>query len=136
MSNFISDREKQRRKLVADGTRKMIMDNLSIENADEDSLTMTFSGLYLQITFAPLHPLMVIHLARSLEKSDSPKRNQTINELNLKSVFGSHSINDQVGCYFFRCTQWLDSVMSSRRFFELLERCTEEAVRGYSNLDS
>lgn len=56
------------------------------------------------------------------------------NELNLSCVLGSHAINEQVGCYSYRAVHWMDTELTEERFFEILERCTEEADRGYHKL--
>ena len=59
-----------------------------------------------------------------------------VNELNLKSVLGSHAINESVGCYSYRATQWLDTEISPQRYFEMLNRCVDEADRAYQVLAS
>ena len=110
------------------------MDYLTIEDSDETSLMLGWKDFYLQISFSALHPLMVIYLARSLKKPDTTRRRNALNELNRKSVLGSHAVNDQVGCYSFRMSQWLDSELTEQRLFEMLERCIEEASSGYSKL--
>jgi len=130
----ISAQEKTRRKQIAESARMMILKNLKVEDSDETSLAMNWNGFYLQISFSFLHPLMVIYLARALEKPETAKRGHTLNELNLKSVLGSHAVNNQIGCYSYRAAQWLDSELTKQRFMELLERCTEEAARGYAKL--
>ncbi|MCL2298915.1 MAG: hypothetical protein FWC27_02060 [Firmicutes bacterium] len=91
-------------------------------------------GFYLQISFSELHPLMVLHLARGLEKPGTPKRKARLNDLNLKSVLGSHAINEEVGCFTYRAAHWLEAEITLSRFHEILGRCTEEAQRGYALL--
>jgi len=130
----LSAQEQTRRKTVAQNARRMIMENLTVEDADEKSLVSNWNGFYLQISFSYLHPLMVIYLARSLTKPDTPKRKQTLNELNMKSVLGSHAVNDQIGCYSYRSSHWLDSELTKQRFLEMLDRCAEEAMKGYALL--
>jgi len=49
-------------------------------------------------------------------------------------VLGSHAINEDVGCYSYRATHWLDTELTPERFFEILSRCVDEADRGYFNL--
>jgi hypothetical protein len=134
MDSNISTQEQARRKAIAEHARSMISESLSIEGSDETSLMVNRDGFYLQISFSFLHPLMVIYLAKSMEKPDTPKRRNSLNELNLKSVLGSHAVNDRIGCYSYRASQWLDAELSRQRFFEMLERCTEEAQRGYARL--
>ena len=56
------------------------------------------------------------------------------NELNLRSILGSHAINDEVGCYSYRATHWLDTEMNPQRFYEILDRCVDEADRGFDKL--
>ena len=77
---------------------------------------------------------MVFYLARRLEGHSTQKERRLINELNLRGVLGSYAINDDVGCYSYRSTHWLDTELSKERFLEILGRCTEEAMRGYSQL--
>ena len=58
----------------------------------------------------------------------------TTYEMNLRSVLGSHSVNENFSCYNYRATHWLDAQMTKTRFFEILDRCVDEAVRGYYQL--
>ena len=69
-----------------------------------------------------------------LEQPDSTKKRQMVNQLNLNSVLGSHAINQEVGCYSYRSTHWLDTELTAERFFEMLDRCADEADRGYIRL--
>ena len=62
------------------------------------------------------------------------KQRKLVNELNLKSILGSHAINDEVGCYSYRATHWLDKELDPTRFFEMLSRCIDEADKGYRRL--
>ena len=130
----ISIQEQTRRKAIAAHARRLILDNLTVQDSDETSLLLHHEGFYLQISFSELHPLMVLHLARGLEKPGTPKRKARLNDLNLKSVLGSHAINEEVGCFTYRAAQWLEAEMTLSRFNEILSRCTEEAQRGYALL--
>ena len=126
--------EKKRRKSVSDSTRKMILSQLDIEDQDETSLMTNYRGYYLQISFSELHPLMVFGLAKALTQSKTEKQLQLTNELNLKSILGSHSINYEVGCYSYRATHWLDKELDASRFFEILNRSVDEAEKGFYKL--
>lgn len=126
--------EQLRRKKIVSQTRAMIYAHLQIQEEDSTSLMSSYCGYYLQISFSELHPLMVICLAKAMPYPSSGKQRQMANELNLKSILGSHAINDEVGCYSYRATQWLDNEMEAPRFFEILDRCVDEASRGYHKL--
>lgn len=126
--------EQQRRKDIAEHTRCMILEQMPVDNQDESSLMMGYRNYYLQVSFSPLHPLMVICLARAIRKAHSPKKKELVNELNLRSVLGSHSINQAVGCYSYRATQWLDVELTPQRYFEMLDRCIDEAEHAYQKL--
>lgn len=133
MSQFnLTSREK--RKEIVEHTRKMILEQMVIDDQDDTSLMTGYRNYYLQISFSALHPLMMICLVRSLHHINSQKK-QLVNEWNLKSVLGSHAINDKVGCYAYRATQWLDQDLSPQRYFELLNRCVDEADRAYQNIE-
>ncbi len=135
MPNYdLSITEKKRRKEVSEHTRKMVLSRLDIEEQDETSVMTGYRGYYLQISFSELHPLMVFCLARKLNHTGGAKQLGAINELNLKSILGSHSINKEVGCYSYRATHWLDNKIEVSRFFEILDRCVDEADKGYSRL--
>jgi len=130
----LSGSEQQRRREIAEHTRKMILSQLHIESQDETSMMTDYRDYYLQISFSELHPLMVFCLAKALARPSTQKQRQMTNELNLHSILGSHAINDDVGCYSYRATHWLDTEMDARRFYEILDRCVDEADRGYGKL--
>lgn len=130
----LSGSEQQRRREIAEHTRRMILSQLRIESQDETSLMTDYRDYYLQISFSELHPLMVFCLAKALARPSTQKQRQMTNELNLHSILGSHAINDEVGCYSYRATHWLDTEMDARRFYEILDRCVDEADRGYGKL--
>lgn len=134
MDDCLSQQEQKRRRQLSDQARATIVRALPAEDADDSCVMMGYDGFYLQIAFSPLHPLMVFYLARGLDRPSSQKDRKMVNELNLKSVLGSHALNDEVGCYSYRAAHWLDSELTAERFLEMLERCTEEAKRAYSQL--
>lgn len=134
MENTISTKERARRCELAGQARSLITHTLPIEDADESSVMLGYGGFYLQIAFSELHPLMVFYLARALSKPCTRKDTQIINELNLKSVLGSHAINTEAGCYSYRTVHWIDTELTKARFLEILERGAEEAGRAYVQL--
>lgn len=134
MDDHLSRQEQKRRKELSDQARATIVRALPVEDADDSCVMLGFEGFYLQIAFSPLHPLMVFYLARGLDRPSTQKDRRLINDLNLKSVLGSHALNDEVGCYSYRTAHWLDCELTAERFLEMLERCAEEAKRAYSQL--
>lgn len=130
----LSRAEQARRRMIAEETRQMLFTELEIETSDEMSLMARYRAYYLQISFSELHPLMVLCLAKKLCGSGITQKYLVINELNLKSILGTHALNDAIGCYSYRTTQWLDAKPDIRRFFEILDRCVEEADRGFRRL--
>ena len=131
MPNF-EDRE--HRKALAAKTRSMVVQQLEIEDQDETSVMAAYRGYYLQISFSEIHPMMLICLARVLRRKNSPIIYRQINKLNLHCVLGAHALNEEVGCYSFRASHWLDTELSPQRFHEILARCADEADRGYAKL--
>lgn len=134
MDDHLSRQEQKRRKQLSDQARATIVRTLPVEDADDSCVMAGFNGFYLQIAFSQLHPLMVFYLARGLDRPSTQKDKRLINNLNLKSVLGSHALNDEVGCYSYRTAHWLDCELTAERFLEMLERCTEEAKRAYNQL--
>lgn len=130
----LSKAEQVRRKEIVEHTRCMILEQMPVDDQDETSLMLGYKGYYLQISFSVLHPLMVICLARLIQSVSSTKKKKLVNELNLRSVLGSHAINDAVGCYSYRATQWLDTDLTPERYFEILDRIVDEADRAYQKL--
>ena len=104
--------EQVRRTDLAQKARRMILSHMKVEAEDETSLTLDHRGYYMQISFSPLHPLLVVCLAKAIRNPDGARKQQLANELNLHSVLGSHAINEDVGCYSYRATHW---IRSSRR---------------------
>ena len=91
--------EQVRRTDLAQKARRMILSHMKVEAEDETSLTLDHRGYYMQISFSPLHPLLVVCLAKAIRNPDGARKQQLANELNLHSVLGSHAINEGVGCY-------------------------------------
>lgn len=130
----LSADELRRRSGIAAQTRAMVSSELSVKEWDETSLMTEYKGYFLQISFSQLHPLMVICLAKVIETPVSYRQYQIINELNLNSVIGSHAINEDVGCYSYRASNWLEEKPEASGFFEFLERCVDEADRGFDKI--
>lgn len=112
----------------------MLREALPIEYEDGMSLSVNLSGWYLQISFSPLHPLMVICLARAIPIPASVAQFLDTNDMNLHSILGCHTINSDTHCYAYRATQWLDTELTRERFIEMLNRCMGEAERGYEKI--
>ena len=129
-----SQKELNRRCKLVKNARDMICSVLPIEEGEEQMLISGYRDCYLQISFSMMHPLMVICLARQMKYPSTTKQYRQVNELNLQSILGSYAINDEVGCYAYRATQWLDAELDATRFFEILDRCVDEAERGFYRL--
>lgn len=123
------------RQTLTSHVRKLIGSLFAIFAEDETSVMTTYRGFYLQISFSELHPLMVFCIARPLERGAASLKLHT-NELNLHSVLGSHFVNEDFSCYNYRATHWLETEINQARLFEILDRCVDEAERGYCALIS
>ncbi len=127
-------KEQTRRAELAANARAMLREALPIEYEDNMSLSVNLSGWYLQISFSPLHPLMVICLAQAISIPASVAQFLNTNDINLHSILGCHTINSDTHCYAYRATQWLDAELTRERFMEMLHRCMGEAERGYEKI--
>ena len=130
----LSQTEQKRRKTIAEHTRQMIISQFHIDGQDEASIMTGYRDYYLQISFSELHPLMVFCLAKALTHPSTHKQCEIAHDLNLRRVLGSHAGNDEVGCYSYRATHWLDTELDATRFYEILDRCVDEADRGFYKL--
>lgn len=130
----LSSTEQKRRKEITEKTKQMIISEMTIKSQAEASIMTNYRDYYLQISFSELHPLMVFCLAKALSHPGTSKQYEITNDLNLKSVLGSHAINNEVSCYSYRATHWLDAELEADRFFEILNRCIDEANRGFTKL--
>ena len=126
-----TQQEMSRRQELVKNTREMIKNALPIYDEDETSLMLDFNGFCLQIAFAPLHPLMVFTMVQVVKASVSMKNISRINQMNLTSILGCHALNSEAGYYSYRSTHWLETGITPERFFEILERCYEEAVSAF-----
>lgn len=122
------------RKALANHAKECIKNQMHIDAEDEQSLMTTYRDFYLQISFTELHPLMVICFIRKLEPASATLLHQRANEMNLKGVLGCHTVNDSFSFYHYRTAHWLDAPLTKERFCEILTRCADEAIRGYSYL--
>lgn len=126
----LTQNELVRRKKLSDNTRKLVCSLLDVVAEDESSVMTIYRDFYLQISFSELHPLMVFCLAKQLDGKLSTAGARS-NDMNQRSILGSHSVNEEFGCYNYRATHWLETEMNQKRFFEILDRCVDEAIRGY-----
>lgn len=128
----ISTHELDRRKELVASAQAAIMDAMQVERGDECMIAL-YRGFFLQISYSETHSLVAICFARAL-KDEFIGVARRINEMNLTSVFGSHAVNEDANCYTYRAVYWLDGVLTPKRWLEFLDRCTEEAARGFSTI--
>ena len=133
MSN-ISIEEQNRRAGLAARARRLFCDCFAITSADETSITINYFGFYVQVSFSALHPLVMFCFAGTLRETGTDAQLKALNELNLQSVLGTHTVNPEAGCYAYRAVHWLDPELTRERLFELLGRFAGEAQRGYDRL--
>lgn len=131
----LTQNELVRRKKLSENTRKLVCSLLQVVAEDESSIMTIYRDFYLQISFSELHPLMVFCLAKQLDGKISTAGARA-NDMNQRSILGSHSVNEEFGCYNYRATHWLETEMNQKRFFEILDRCVDEAIRGYRQFAS
>ncbi len=134
MDNSINTKERAHRQALAGKARELIAKTMNVEDSDDSTLAMSFDCFYLHIAFSELHPLIVFYLARPLNRQGTQKDIQVVNELNLRSVLGSHAVNTEAGCYSYRTVHWLDTELTENRFMEILARGAGEAKRAYANI--
>ena len=127
--------EQRRRTDLAVKARRLFCDCFVIAPLDEASLTINYFGFYVQVSFSGLHPLIMFCLAKTLADTRSEKQLEALNELNLQSVLGTHTVNPDAGIYAYRAVHWLDTELTRERLFELLGRFAAEAQRGFNRLN-
>ncbi len=120
----------ENRKTLMEATKQMLKEHLEIKGEDDHSIMTTYKDYLLHISFTELHPLMVFCLCRPIDDYE-PSLASNVNDTNLRCVLGSHFINEEMCAYTFRATHWLEKSISMKRFYEILDRCVEEANRGY-----
>ena len=131
----LSSKERLRRRSLVINTRKMICGVLEIISQDEVSLMTIYRDFNLQICFSESHPLMVFSLIREIDPTKELAAIRS-NRVNLTSLLGSHCVNEYYNWYCFRSTHWLDTEIGKSRFLEILDRCVDEAIKGYHKLAS
>lgn len=134
MSNPALDKINQyhRRELAAHA-RKMIASSMNIVEEDDNSLMTSYNDFFVLISFSEVHPLIMISFVRRINHVRS-EAIEACNRMNLTSVLGSHAFNDDVDCYTYRSTHWLDAELTKSRFFEILNRCADEANRCFQKI--
>ena len=133
MPNLSMEEQFRRADLTAKA-RRLFCDCFAITSADETSITINYFGFYVQVSFSSLHPLVMFCFAGMLRETGTDAQLKALNELNLQSVLGTHTVNPEAGCYAYRAVHWLDTELTRERLFELLGRFAGEAQRGYDRL--
>lgn len=132
--NDISLREQICRQVLVKRAKTMLAERLPIEAQDENTMMIAHKTFHLELMFSEAHPLMVICLTKALPADLNELPLRELNHLNLHSILGAHVLNDEVGCYAYRATVWLDAQLTFERFTEILERCEAEANRGIRHI--
>lgn len=122
----------QRRERICQA-RNLVMECMKIEAMEDGAMMTRFQNFFLQISFSELHPLMIFCFARPLGRNVEEECN-CLNNLNLKSIYGSHAIDVQTNCYIYRATYWMDADPNRNRLHEILERLSEEAHKGFLSM--
>ena len=131
----ITEAEVQRRKMLAEQAMELIKSCLPWESEEPNCIMTSYKGFYLQISISDVHPLIVFCFVRAIPENGE-FRLERVNEVNLLGILGCHCINLEAGCYTYRTVTWLETDLSRARLVEILDRCIEEAVKGYINLFS
>ena len=129
----LGKKEGKHRRDLALQARNMIASSMNIVEEDENSLMTTYNDFFVLFSFSEVHPLIMISLVRRINTVPD-EAFELCNKMNLKSVLGSHAINDDAACYTYRSTHWLDTELDKNRFFETLNRCVDEASRCFQNI--
>lgn len=129
----VEQTEGKHRRELAIQARKMIASSMDIVEEDETSLMTSYNDFYVLISFSEVHPLIMISFVRRIDHVQA-KAIEACNRMNLTSVLGSHAFNDDAACYTYRTTHWLDAELTRSRFFEILNRCAEEAKRCFQKI--
>ena len=114
----ITETEVQRRKKLAEQAMELIKSCLPWESEEPNTIMTSYKGFYLQISISDVHPLIVFCFVRAIPEN-SEFSLERVNEVNLLGILG-----------------WLESELSRARLVEILDRCIEDAVKGYINLFS
>ena len=110
--------------------RNLVMECMQIEAVEDGAMMTRFHNFYLQISFSELHPLAVFCFARPISALDEEDRYK-LKCLNLKSIYGAHAVNEDGNCYIYRAAFWLEGELNKSRLFEILDRFSEEANKGF-----
>ena len=130
----LSDSDILRHHQLIEKARRVITGLLDLDLEEDGSLTGFYTGFFLVISFSELHPLMVVTLSKPYALRVDVNTYRALNRTNISSILGSHSLNNDVGCYSFRATQWLWSAMTDGDFRLFLSRCQSAAEKGYTAL--
>ena len=125
----------EQRRALATYAWKLLHLYLPIEAHNESSVMAQYRGFYLNISFDMEQAIMVICLGKEIKHPSNNRQLRRLNELNTRSILGSHSIHDCMGCYLYRLTVWLEKELTSQRLFEVLDHCVEEAYQGLQSID-
>lgn len=116
-------------KIIVEGNRKMISRSAEVVGENETKMVLNFRDYVVEIFFSDIQPLMVIRLVKFLEIPVSYELYKIANDLTKDCVYGSHCFDREKNRYYFQATQWLDGVLSSKIFYEMLKRYDAEAQK-------
>lgn len=133
MTNSHTKVQQEYRTSLVELTREMLRRTLDVKGEDDSSILATYKDFLLHIGFTDRHPLMVVCLCKPLDEF-GPSVEYRVNEANIRCVLGCNFVNKELNTYTYRTTHWLEKRISTKRFYEILDRCVEEARQGYKHI--
>ena len=117
-----------------ESARRLVVEKLGLDRETGGTYSGFYKDFFLVVDFSELHPLMVLTFSRPYPLHVNVHTYRRLNRTNQSSILGSHIMNNDVGCYSFRATQWLLSSLTEEDLYRILERCHADAQKGFAAL--
>lgn len=116
-------------KTIVETSKSVLRQTAVVLGENETTMVLQFRDYLVEVFFSEMHPLVVIKLVKIIDFQTDIDDYLIINKLNNDSIYGLHSFDIEKKRYCFKATQWLDSALSSKMFYEMLNQYDGEVQK-------
>lgn len=106
---------------IIESSKAILRRSANIVGENESKMIAEFRDNLVEVYFSGIQPLMVIRLVKLIEVPDCYEAYKLANDMNKDCIYGFHCFDIEKKRYYFQTTQWLQSALSSKTFYEMLK---------------
>lgn len=114
---------------IIESNKAMLRRSVDVVGENESKMILCFREYLVEVFFSNIQPLMVVRLVKFIDIPSCYDVYKLANDLNKDCIYGFHCFDIEKNRYYFQSTHWLQGVLSSKTFYEMIEIYDLEAQK-------